>query len=391
MKAFWKGLVALTALSVVTPLAAEETIKVGLITALSGPFAANGRQMEDGARVYMQMHGDHVAGKKIELVVRDDTGVTDVTKRIAQELVTNDKVDFLAGFTLTPGALATAPLATQAKVPMIVMLGATSIIPDKSPFIVRSSLSSVQLGIPSGAWIGKQGKKTLMTLVADYAPGIDYENLVSRGFESTGGKVIGTLRAPLASPDFGPMVQKILDVKPDAVYVFIPPGGMGAALMKQLQEREVSKSGILIVAEGGLLDEEFVDKLGDQAIGYLTTETYSPAHDSDLNRKFVELFRKGSNRRPNLIAAYAYDGMHLIYEALRKTNGGTDGQANVAAMMNLAWESPRGPVHVDAATKDLIQNVYIRKAVKRADGLIWHEEIDTIPQVRDVTRPMEGK
>ncbi len=367
--------------------AQEQVIKIGLISSQTGPFAAVGRQLEGGARVYMQKHGAMVAGKKIELIVRDDTGVADVTRRVAQELITNDKVNFIAGFTLTPGALATAPIATQSKTPMVVMLGATSIIPDRSPFIVRTSLSMAQLGIPYGAWIADQGSRTMVTLVSDYGPGQDFEALASRGFESKGGKVLAKLRAPLANPEFAAFVQRAVDLKPDALVIFVPAGGIGAALMKQLTERGVAQQGIKIYAEGSLLDEDVVTGMGESVLGTITSHTYSPAHESALNSEFVAAYRKiADGRRPNLVAAYAYDGMHLIYEALKKSNGSTDGETNVKAMMGLSWESPRGPVSVDPETRDLVQNIYIRRAERRADGEIWNVEFATVPAVRDVTR-----
>jgi len=319
--------------------------------------------------------------------VRDDAGVADTTRRIAQELVTNDRVNVLAGFTLTPGALATAPVATQAKTPMIVMLGATAIIPDRSPFIVRTSLSVPQVAQPYAEYIAKEGAKTMITLVSDYGPGIDYEGLVSAGFEAAGGKVLQKLRVPLASPEFAPFLQRVVDAKPDALFIFVPSGGVGISLMNQLRERGVAQAGIKIYAEGSMLDDDSLNSMGDVALGTVTSHTYSAAHDSATNKAFVEAFRKASGRRPNIVAAYGYDGMHLIYEALKKTNGAVDGEKLVEAMKNMEWESPRGPVKVDPETRDLIQNVYIRRAQRLADGEIYNVEFATIPAVKDPTRP----
>lgn len=366
---------------------AQETVKIGLISSQTGPFASVGRQLEAGVRLYMQRNGDTVAGKKIELVVRDDAGVADTTRRIAQELVTNERVNVLAGFTLTPGALATAPVATQAKVPMIVMLGATAVIPDRSPYIVRTSLSVPQVAQPYAEYIAKEGAKTLITLVSDYGPGIDYEGLVSAGFEAAGGKVLQKLRVPLASPEFAPFLQRVVDAKPDALFIFVPSGGVGISLMNQLRDRGVAQAGIKIYAEGSMLDDDSLNSMGDVALGTVTSHTYSAAHDSAANKAFVEAFRKASGRRPNIVAAYGYDGMHLIYEALKKTNGALDGDKLVEAMKGLEWESPRGPVKVDPETRDLIQNVYIRRAQRLADGEIYNVEFATIPAVKDPTRP----
>jgi branched-chain amino acid transport system substrate-binding protein len=366
---------------------AQDVVKVGLISSQTGPFAAVGRQMEGGVRLYMQEHGDRVAGKRIELIIKDDGGVADQTRRIAQELVTNDRVQVLAGFTLTPGALATAPVATQAKTPMIVMLGATSIIPDRSPFIVRTSLSVPQLAYPFAEWIHRQGAKSLVTFVSDYGPGIDYENYVSTAFEAKGGKIAQKIRVPLANPEFAPFLQRLVDLKPDAVFVFVPSGGVGVSLMNQLRERGVAQSGVKIFAEGSMLDDDSLNSMGDSALGMVSSHTYSAAHPSAKNKAFVEGYRKLNGRRPNIVAAYGYDGMHLVYESLKKTQGDANGEKLVAAMMGMEWESPRGPVKVDPATRDLIQNVYVRRAERMGDGEVYNVEFATIPATKDPTRP----
>jgi branched-chain amino acid transport system substrate-binding protein len=365
----------------------QDTVKVGLIVSQTGPFAAVGRQMETGVRLYIQQNGDTVAGKKIEVIVKDDTGVADTTRRLAQELVVNDKVQFLAGFTLTPGALATAPIATQSKTPMIVMLGATSIIPDRSPYIVRSMLSVAQLGVPFGEWIYDQGSKTIVTLVSDYGPGQDYENLISQGFEKKGGKVLAKLRVPLANPEFAPFLQRLIDLKPDAMFVFVPAGGVGAAFMKQANERGLAASGVKIYTEGSIVEDDLVNGAGDIALGMISSHNYSAAHDSPTNKAFVEAYKKAYNRRPNFVAVAGYDGMHLIYEALKKTNGTGDGDALVKAMIGTSFESPRGPVTVDGETRDMIQNIYVRKTERLKDGELYNVEFATIPNVKDPTRP----
>lgn len=366
---------------------AQDVVKIGLISSQTGPFAAVGRQMEGGVRLYIQQNGDRVAGKRIELVVRDDAGVADQTRRIAQELVTNDKVNFLAGFTLTPGALATAQVATQSKTPMIVMLGATSVIPDRSPYIVRASLSVPQLAYPYAEWIAAQGAKSLVTFVSDYGPGIDNENYISAAFEAKGGKVLQKLRVPLSAPDFSPFIQRVVDLKPDAMFIFVPSGGIGVSLMNQLKERGVAQQGIKIYAEGSMLDDDTLNSMGDTALGTVSAHTYSAAHPGATNKAFVEAYKKLNGRRPNIVAAYGYDGMHLIYESLKKTGGAaTDGDKLVAAMLGMEWESPRGPVKVDPATRDLIQNAYIRRAERMADGEVYNVEFATIPNTKDPTR-----
>ncbi|MDQ4059954.1 MAG: ABC transporter substrate-binding protein, partial [Pseudomonadota bacterium] len=316
---------------------AQQTVKVGLILPMTGPFASTGRQIEAAAKLYMQQNGDTVAGKKIQLIVKDDTGTADVTKRIAQELIVNEKVNVVAGFGLTPLALATAPLATQAKVPAIVMAAATSTITEQSPFIVRSSFTLPQVTVPIAEWSAKNGVKKVVTLVSDYGPGLDAEKAFKDRFTADGGQVVAEVRVPLRSPDFAPFLQRVADTKPDAVFVFVP-SGVGSILMKQFVERGLDKSGIRLIATGDVTDDDILNDMGDVALGTITTHHYSAAHDSPENKAFVEAFRKANNgMRPNFMAVGGYDGMHLIYEALKKTGGATAGDALVSAMKGLSW------------------------------------------------------
>ena len=359
---------------------AQETVKIGLILPMTGPFASTGRQIEAAAKLYMQQKGDTVAGKKVQLIVKDDTGTADVTKRLAQELIVQEKVSVLAGFGLTPLALATAPLATQAKVPEVVMAAATSIIPEQSPYIVRSSFTAAQVTVPLAEWAAKEGLKRVVTIVSDYGPGIDVEKAFTETFTKAGGQV-ENLRVPLANPDFSPFLQKVADAKPDALLAFVP-SGVGAQFMKQFVERGLDKSGIRFLAEGSVTDDDLLNNIGDVALGAVTSHHYSAAHDSPENKAFVEAFKKANNgMRPNFMAVGGYDGMHLIYEGLKKTNG-AGGQALIDAMKGMSWTSPRGPVSIDPQTRDIIQNIYVRK-VERKDGELYNVEFATIPNVKD--------
>ena len=362
------------------PASAQDTVKIGLILPMTGAFASTGRQIEAAAKLYMQQNGDTVAGKKVQLIVKDDTGVADVTKRLAQELIVNDKIAVMAGFGLTPLALAPAPLATQAKVPAVVMAAATSTITEASPFIVRTSFTLPQATVPMAEWAAQNGIKKVSTLVSDYGPGIDAEKAFSAAFTGKGGQV-ENLRVPLANPDFSPFLQKVADAKPDALFVFVP-SGIGAQFMKQFVERGLDKSGIRLLAEGSVTDDDLLNNIGDVALGAVTTHHYSVAHDSPENKAFVEAFKKANNNmRPNFMAVGGYDGMHLIYEGLKKTNG-QGGQALIDAMKGMSWTSPRGPVSIDPQTRDIIQNIYIRK-VERVNGELYNVEFATIPNVKD--------
>jgi branched-chain amino acid transport system substrate-binding protein len=359
---------------------AQEPVKIGLILPMTGPFASTGRQIEAAAKLYMQQHGDTVAGKKVQLIIKDDTGVADVTKRLAQELIVQDKVPVLAGFGLTPLALATAPLATQAKVPAVVMAAATSTITEASPYIVRTSFTLPQVTVPMADWAAQNGIKKVVTLVSDYGPGIDAEKAFSGAFTAKGGQV-ESLRVPLQNPDFSPFLQKVADAKPDALFVFVP-SGVGAQFMKQFVERGLDKSGIKLIATGDVTDDDLLNNMGDVALGATTTHHYSAAHDSPENKAFVEAFKMANNgMRPNFMAVGGYDGMHVIYEGLKKTEG-KGGQALVDAMKGMSWTSPRGPVSIDPQTRDIVQNVYVRK-IERKDGELYNVEFATIPNVKD--------
>jgi branched-chain amino acid transport system substrate-binding protein len=359
---------------------AQETLRVGLILPMTGPFASTGRQIEAAARLYMQQNGDTVAGKRIQLVLRDDTGVADQTRRIAQELIVNERVGVVAGFGLTPLALAVAPLATQAKVPAVVMAAATSTITEASPFIVRTSFTLPQVTEPMADWAAKNGIKKVVTLVSDYGPGLDAERAFTAALTKAGGGV-DNLRVPLANPDFAPFLQRAADAKPDALFVFVP-SGVGAQFMKQFVERGLDKSGVRLIATGDVTDDDILNGMGDVALGAITSHHYSAAHDSPENKAFVDAFQKANrSMRPNFMAVGGYDGMHAIYEGLKKTNGG-GGEALVTAMKGLSWTSPRGPVSIDPQTRDVVQNVYVRR-VERVNGELFNVEFATVPNVKD--------
>ena len=360
---------------------AQEPIRIGLVLPMTGPFASTGRQVEAGARLYLAQNGDTVAGRKVELILRDDAGTADTTRRIAQELVVNDKVTALAGFGLTPLALATAPIATQAKTPMVVMAAATSSIIKASPYIVRTSFTLPQVTLGIAEWAAKNGMKKVVTLVSDYGPGIDAEKTFTSRFTLNGGTVPAELRVPLRNPDFAPFLQRVIDAKPDGLFVFLP-SGVGAQFMKQFTERGLDKSGIRLIATGDVTDDDILNDMGDVALGVTTSHHYSAAHDSPLNKKFVAAFGKANGgMRPNFMGVGGYDGMRVIMKGLEATKG-KGGEALINAMKGQVFESPRGPVLIDAQTRDIVQDVYIRK-VERVGGQLYNVEFDKQEAVKD--------
>ena len=362
---------------------AQEAFKIGLILPMTGQQATTGKQIEAAARLFMAQNGDKVAGRKIELIIKDDGGIPDAAKRIAQELVVNDKVGVLGGFGLTPLALATAPIATQSKTPMVVMAAATSIITEASLYIVRTSFTLAQCSVAMGDWAPKNGIKRVVTLVSDYGPGIDAERFFKERFLLNSGQVIESLRVPLRNPDFAPFLQKVRDLKPDALFVFVPSGA-GAAVMKQFLERGMDKAGIKLIGTGDLTDDDQLNDMGDGSLGVVTSHHYSAMHPTAVNKKFVEAFKKANRgMRPNFMAVGGYDGMRVIYEALKNTKGGQGGgDALLAAMKGQIFESPRGQIFIDAQTRDIVQNIYLRR-VEKKDGELYNVEFDVIKEVKD--------
>ncbi|HUH95188.1 MAG TPA: ABC transporter substrate-binding protein [Casimicrobiaceae bacterium] len=364
---------------------AQGTVKLGMVAPFSGPFAEYGQQMLGGMKAYMKVHGDTVAGKKIEIVQRDSTGpAPDVAKRLAQELVTRDNVDLLVGFGFTPNALAAAPVATEAKKAMVILNAATSIITTKSAEIVRVSMTLPQVTVPMAQWAAKNGIRKVYTVVADYGPGIDAEKAFTEAFKKAGGEIVGSVRVPLQNPDYGPFIQRVKDAKPDAAFLFLPAGAPGVAFLKGYEERGLKEAGIKLIATGDITDDTVLDAMGPPAAGLITSFHYSADHKSPENAAFKQAYveANGAKLRPNFMAAAGYDGMALIFEALKKTGGSTDGEALVAAMKGAKWMSPRGPVMIDPQTRDIVQTVYIRK-VEKVGNELYNVEFDQFPDQKD--------
>jgi len=369
---------------------AQDTVKIGFILPMTGQQQSTGKQESAAIKLFMAQHGDTVAGKKIELIVRDDSAVPDNTKRIAQELIVNEKVAFVAGFGITPTALAVAPLSKESKTLEIVTAAGTSIITERSPYIARTSFTMAQSTVPMADWAADNGIKKVVTMISDYGPGIDSEQSFTAEFKKKGGEVLEAIRFPLASPDFAPFLQRAADQKPDAIFVFVP-SGQGGIFVKQFVERGLDKAGIKLIGPGDTMDDDLLNGMGDAVIGTVTAHMYSADHDSATNKAFVAAFEKANGgMRPNFMAVSAYDGMHLIYEALKKTGGKTDGDSLIDAMKGMAWESPRGPISIDPQTRDIVQNIYIRK-VEKKNGQLYNVEFATFPAIKDPIKAAEQK
>lgn len=380
----WVCAAALCVTALVGLPAAAQTkpFRIGLIVPMTGPFTSVGRQIDAGVRLYMAQHGDTVAGRKIEVILKDDGAVPANSRRIAQELIVSDHVDALAGFAITPSALAVAPLATQSKTPVVVMSAAASAITEASPYVVRSSFTVGQVSVPLADYVTKHGMRKVVTLVTDYAPGVDAEQFFTARFKADGGQVLDTLRVPLKSPDYAPFMQKVRDLHPDGLFIFVP-APEAPAVVKQFRERGLDRAGVQLIGTGDVVDDDSLDRIGDEALGILTAHHYSAAHASPANEAFVQAYEKANNgQRPNFMAVGGYDGMQLLYSALAKTGGTSGGDTLVTAMKGLQVDSPRGPWSVDPATRDIVQNVYIRK-VDKVRGQLFNVELVTIPAVAD--------
>lgn len=363
---------------------AAEPLKIGLVLPMSGPFSAYGKQIEHGARLYLEQSGGTFSGRKVELIIKDDTGVApEISKRAAQELVVKDKVDILAGFGLTPSAFAVAPIATEAKKPMIVMNAATSAITTKSDYILRVSHTLPMVTAPIATWAAKNNIKKVFTLVADYGPGHDAEAQFKKTFTAAGGEVVGEVRTPVKNPDFAPFLQKIKDAKPQAVFLFVPPGEQTIAFTKGFVERDLAKAGIRIIATGDLTGEDVIDGVGDNALGIVNSMHYSETHNSPENKAYVAAYYKAYPKdRPDFMSVGGYDGLQLIAKTLEKTGGDATGDKFMAAAKGMAWTSPRGPVSIDPQTRDIVQTIYIRK-VEKVNGKLQNMEFESIPNVKD--------
>ncbi|HYN27412.1 MAG TPA: ABC transporter substrate-binding protein, partial [Burkholderiales bacterium] len=344
-----------------------------------------GGQILGGMKAYLKQNGEVFGGRKVELVIKDTTGAApDIAKRVAQELVTRDNVDFLAGFGLTPNALAVAPVATQAKKPMVVMNAASSIITTRSPYIVRVSHTLAQDTQPMAQWAARNGIKRVFTLVSDFGPGIDAEGAFIKAFNEAGGQISGSLRTPLQNPDFAPFIQRVKDARPEALFVFLPPGNQTIAFIKGFEERGLKQAGIKLIGTGDLTDDGVLHAMGDGTIGLITSFHYSAAHDSPENKAFLKAYveTNGTKLRPNFMACAGYDGMAAIAEALKKTQGSVDPEKLLAALKGMKLMSPRGPIMIDPETRDIVQTVYIRQ-VRKVDGALYNVEFEKFPAVKD--------
>lgn len=372
----------MTAALVRTPAFAAETVKIGLVLPMTGPFASTGRQVQAGVNAYMALNGSTAGGKTVEVVLRDDAGTADQTRRIAQELVTGEGANILMGFGLTPLALSVAPLLGQAKVPAIITSATTSIITSKSEFYARTSMAGPQSAVPVATWASENGIKKVVTLVTDYGPGHDIEKGFTDEYKAKGGEIVEAIRVPLQNPDFAPFLQRVRDARPDALFVFVP-SGVGALFMKQFVDRGLAEAGIKLIATGDVTDDDLLQNIGPAAKGVITGHFYSANHDSPENKAFVAEVRKtNNNMRPNFMCVGGYDAMHLAYGALEKTGGDTDGTKLIEAMKGQSWVSPRGPVSIDPATRDIVQDIYIRE-VKEVDGELYNVEFAKYEKIKD--------
>ena len=374
---------ALVLLAAPSAALAQGTVKIGIVMPYSGQFADLAAQMDNGIKLYMKQNGDTVAGKKIEIIRKDSGGVApDVATRLAQELVTRDNVDILGGSTLSPNAIAMSKISAEAKKFMVIMNAATTVIITMSPYSVRTSMTLPSVGASAGTWAYKSGIRKTYTMVSDFAPGKDAEAAFQEAFKKAGGEIVGSVRMPVANPDFSAFVQRAKDLNPESIFVFVPGGAQPAALGKAFAERGVDTSKIKIIGTGEITDEAAVKNMGDAALGIITAWHYDFNHDSKVNKDFVAAYNAEFKRNPDFGAVGGYDGMHVIYEALKKTGGKADGDSLIAVVKGMKWESPRGAFQIDPETRDVVQTIYIRQVRKVGERLL-NVELDKVENVKD--------
>lgn len=351
---------------------AQETVKIGLLAPFSGPFAGYGTQFWGGLKTYLSQHGGRIGGRKVEIIRKDTTGPSpELGQRLTQELIVQDKVDFIAIGGFTPESITAAMTASRAKVPLLVLNASATDLTAKAPYSVRVSFSFRQVTTPFGRWASRQGFKRVVTIVTDYAPGLDAEKSFIEGFQTGSGKVIDSLRVPLRNPEFAPFFQRIKDAKPDAVFAWAPAGDQSIALLKAFRDRGLPEAGVKLLALGDMLDSESFADLGDTLLHTPSTLHYSLAHDSQLNQEFIATFAKasGATVKPTFMAVAAYDGAALISKAVQAQTGKLDKRKSLAAMLGVTLESPRGTIYIDPKTRDITQTVYIRTVEKQGGEL----------------------
>src|SRR5438874_7372657 len=377
-----------TAVLVLSPPAAAQTVvKVGLISSYSGFDAQAADQAQKAVDLYVKEHEkDLPPGVKLEIIRRDDTSNPEVGKRLAQELITREHVQLLTGIILSPVAAAVAPLTAEAKVPLLISIAAGgSAIPRISPYVARVSFTLWQQGYPIGKWAAEQGWKKGYTAVSDFIPGHDSEASFTKGFTDGGGQIIGSVRMPPQNPDFVPFVQRIKDAKPDVAFFFVPADPQATALIKAIRDLGVREAGINITAPQYLLPDEALPNMGDTPLGIITAGCYSTVGDRPANKAFVAAWHKeyGDNSYPDFLSDDAWDGMVALFDLIKATSGKFT--TDEAMEFFKKWknpDSPRGPVEIDPATRDIVQNIYIRRAEK-VNGKLANVEIATIPMVKD--------
>jgi branched-chain amino acid transport system substrate-binding protein len=374
-----------------TAAGAQDTVKIGVVMAFSGQFADPSAQMSNGIMLYMKQHGDIVAGKKIQIIKKDSGGIApDVAKRLSQEVIVREGAKILAGYDLTPNAMAAADVSAQAKTFMVDMNAATSVIITKSPYMVRTSFTVWMLNEELGKWAYKNGVRKAYTLVSDFGPGWDGEAAFIKGFKDAGGEIVGSARYPVANLDFTAFLQRAKDANPDGIYIWVPGGPQPAAIGKAIAERGIDKNKVKIMGQGELTSEDALKSMGDAGLGLITAFHYDFNHQSEMNKKFVAEYNTEFKRNPDMFSVGGYDGMHAIYEALKKTKGNTDGEALINAVKGMSWESPRGPMSIDPETRDVVETVYIRR-VEKVDGKLVNVEFDKFENAKDPWNPRNAK
>lgn len=378
------GLASSSAMLCLTPAYAKEALNIGVILPLSGTFADQGSHYETGIRMYLDMHGSLVAGRNIKMIIKDDQGPGsgDLARRLTQELIARDKAEIILGYSFTPNAMAAAGILTQAKRPAVIINAMTSVLTEKSPYFTRISATMPMVAYTQGKWAAEQGMKSAYVIVSDYAPGIEAETWFIRGFEDGGGKILGKDRTPVTAMEYGPFLQRAIESKPEAIFGFNPGGDVSIAFMKQAGLR-LKGTGIQLLVTGDVVDDNLLPAMGNAVENVISAWHYQTDLNNTENIKFLNTFKAkfGKDKEPSYRVLQGYDAMDLVFKTLEKTSGQA-GDAFIEGLRGMKLDSPRGPIEIESKTRDIKQNIYIRKGLKTENGYA-NKQIDVIKNVSD--------
>ncbi len=369
--------------------ALAQEVKVGVVLPYTGVGAELGQQMDRGLELYLKRNADQVKPYKITLIKRDSKAPDGAGAKVAvQELLTQDKVDAIVGFSYSPDAIASAPVISAGKKLAVIINAGTSFITNMSPDFVRTSFTMWHSGYSLGVAAAKElHAKTAVVAYSDYPPGKDSLEAFKNAFEANGGKVIDAIPSggPGAVPDFTPFFQRAKEEKPDVLFVFVPAGDHATAVVKTYDALGMRAAGIKLIGPGDIVQDTKLQGMGDAAIGLTTMHHYNADLDNPQNKRFIAAWKKeyGADSTTDFFSVGAYDGMAAIVHAVQATKGKMDGDAAVKSLLGWKFDSPQGPIMIDPETRDIIMNEYLSEVMKGEDGKLHEKQLAVVNNVKD--------